>query len=498
MRGPHHFANAPSPSVSFALPGPGRLSGPCKSASAGLSRLGGSPLISCPKAGQGRRRSGHFTLLARHSNGPTRLAPLLLKPKWKNSLPVRGQITLGLKKYNQMKSKSIVLSLAGLLVSGLMTLAQSAAPATDTNQPATATAAPVTNAVDATATAVPATNTPDASAAPAATNAPDMSATNAPATNAAAAPATNAPEAAAPAATPAPAEVTASPAAAPVVGASNGPPDMSAVIPLIQMEDVPLTDAIKNLARQAGLNYMLDPKINYGAPGPDGRPIPQPTVSLRWENLTPDQALNAVLNNYNLTIVDDARTHTARITIKDPAAPDPLVTKIIQLKYAYATNLVTNVKSILQDKRSNVLPDARTSQLIVVATEKEMDTVDDLIARLDTPTKQVLIEARLIKTSKNPTTAKGVDWTGTLSQQHITFGNGNTTGSVLTGAASTAGNTAGNVAGTAVGAVGPPFTGSPTPAGPASGSSSGTTSLSSSTSALTTARGVGRYWSEHS
>ena len=39
------------------------------------------------------------------------------------------------------------------------------------------------------------------------------------------------------------------------------------------MDDVPLTDAIKNLARQAGLNYMLDPKIGYGQPGPDGKPI---------------------------------------------------------------------------------------------------------------------------------------------------------------------------------------------------------------------------------
>ncbi len=191
------------------------------------------------------------------------------------------------------------------------------------------------------------------------------------------------------------------------------------------MDEVPLTDAIKNLARQAGLNYMLDPKINYGTVGPDGHVSnPQPMVTLRWENLTADQALNAVLNNYNLIIIDDPKTKIARITIKDPAAPDPLTTKIIQLKYAYATNLLINAQAVLMDKRSKVMADARTSQLVVVATDKEMANIDQLVARLDTPTKQVLIEARLVETTKNPTTAKGIDWSGTLQAQHVNYGNG--------------------------------------------------------------------------
>ena len=106
------------------------------------------------------------------------------------------------------------------------------------------------------------------------------------------------------------------------------------------MDEVPLTDAIKNLARQANLNYMLDPKIPYGSVGPDGHTNPQPMVSLRWENLTADQALGAVLNNYNLTVSTDPKTRIARITVKDPAAPEPLVTKIIQLKYSDPTNIV--------------------------------------------------------------------------------------------------------------------------------------------------------------
>jgi type II secretory pathway component GspD/PulD (secretin) len=67
--------------------------------------------------------------------------------------------------------------------------------------------------------------------------------------------------------------------------------------------------------------------------------------------------------------------------------------------------------------------DVRTSQLVVLATEKEMDSVDELVVRLDQPTKQVLIEAKLMETSINPSTVKGVDWSGTLAAQHVTIGN---------------------------------------------------------------------------
>ena len=42
-------------------------------------------------------------------------------------------------------------------------------------------------------------------------------------------------------------------------------------IPLIQFSDVPITTAIENLARQAAINYMLDPKIGYGQPDQTGQ-----------------------------------------------------------------------------------------------------------------------------------------------------------------------------------------------------------------------------------
>ncbi|MEY2427728.1 MAG: type pilus assembly protein PilQ [Verrucomicrobiota bacterium] len=328
-----------------------------------------------------------------------------------------------------MKLKLSIVTLVGLVACCLAGFAQNNPPANETPAADAVAAAP-----DATAPAV----APDATAAAA----PDGSAVATepdatPATVAAEQPATQVAEPAAPlvaandakpAETPAPAPAPAPdaaapapvPAAAPAAAATSS---AGAVIPLIVMDDVPLTDAIKNLARQAGLNYIMDPAISFGQIGPDGKPIPQPSVSIRWENVTAEQALNALLNTYKLQLIEEPKTKIARITIKDPAAPDPLVTRIIQLKYANPSNMVFAVQGSLMDKRSRVTPDVRTSQLVVVGTEKELVEVERMVERLDTQTKQVLIEARLIETSLNPHTSKGIDWSGTLAAQNLAFGN---------------------------------------------------------------------------
>lgn len=192
------------------------------------------------------------------------------------------------------------------------------------------------------------------------------------------------------------------------------------VVPLIVIEDVPLTDAIRNLARQSNLNFQFDPRLT--AVGPDGKPTNQPNVSIRFENVTAAEALTAVLDNYNLALIRDQKSKIARVTVKDPKAEDPLVSRVIQLRYADPTNVVTLVKGSLSP-RSTVVADSRTSQLIVNTTEKELDGVIGLVTKLDTATKQVLIEARLVETSVNPTTIKGVDWSGTLEHQSFNFGN---------------------------------------------------------------------------
>jgi hypothetical protein len=78
------------------------------------------------------------------------------------------------------------------------------------------------------------------------------------------------------------------------------PPAKDEVIPLIEMENVPLTDAIRQLARQAHLNILLDPRLS--AP-----PYDRMTVSIRWQDVTAREALDALLDNYGLALVGTPR-----------------------------------------------------------------------------------------------------------------------------------------------------------------------------------------------
>ncbi len=291
-----------------------------------------------------------------------------------------------------MKKLMIAVLLGGLV------LRQAAL--SQTNADGTSQAPPTESATNTPAAANAAT--PTASPAVAESNAPAMStAGNETATNA-------------------PAATTSDQSASPD---TNAPAAPVASIPLVQFQDVPLTTAIENLARQAGINYLLDPKIGYGQPDQNGQVKAEPTLSIRWENVTAEQALLALLDNYGLQLIQDKNTHIARITTKDPSAPPSLTTRVIQLKYASVSNMTVAVQSVFSDKRSKVLPDSRTSQLVVVATDPEQSAVDTLVAQLDTPTRQVLIEAKLVEISSNPSTKKGIDWSGTLSGQNVAFGN---------------------------------------------------------------------------
>jgi type II secretory pathway component GspD/PulD (secretin) len=309
-----------------------------------------------------------------------------------------------------MKSKLLIATLGMGLVSQWWAMSQTDTNSVATNQPAMSESAPA--AQPATAAETTASAAPNTAAMPAA--ATDTSSSVASSNETATVTAGGTPA------------VTATNAESSGVESANEAASAASNAPVvlpIQFQDVPITTAIENLARLAGINYLLDPKIAYGQPDQNGQIKPEPTISVRWENVSARQALLAVLDNYNLQLTEDPKTKIGRISVKNPNAPPPLITRVIQLKYASVSNMLVAVESAMTDKRSRVVGDARTSQLVVVATENEQDAVDTLVDQLDKPTRQVLIETRLMEVSSSPQTSKGIDWSGTLSAQNVSFGN---------------------------------------------------------------------------
>ena len=188
------------------------------------------------------------------------------------------------------------------------------AGATAANPPAAPTAAANESPSAATSSETTAASAANPPAAPtAAANESPSAATSSETTAASAA---NPPAAPAAAANESPSAATTNETASAAKTQPTEPP----TIPLIQFQDVPITTAIENLARQAGINYLIDPKIGYGQPDQNGQIKAEPTLSIRWENVTAGQALMALLDNYGLQLIEDRKTQIARVTTKDPMA----------------------------------------------------------------------------------------------------------------------------------------------------------------------------------
>ena len=73
-----------------------------------------------------------------------------------------------------------------------------------------------------------------------------------------------------------------------------------APLPLIQLDNVPLPDALRQLARQARMNVILDPRVSQA-------PYRDIKVSVRWENVTAREGLIALVDNYDLVLVESVR-----------------------------------------------------------------------------------------------------------------------------------------------------------------------------------------------
>ena len=84
----------------------------------------------------------------------------------------------------------------------------------------------------------------------------------------------------------------------------SAPPVEDEVIPLIEIENIPLVDAIRQLARKAHLNIVINPKVSVVCE--------RATVSIRWHDVTAREALEALLDNYDLLLVETPRQSSGR------------------------------------------------------------------------------------------------------------------------------------------------------------------------------------------
>lgn len=140
------------------------------------------------------------------------------------------------------------------------------------------------------------------------------------------------------------------------------------------------------------------------------------SITLRLKNVPWDQALDIILKSKglgmrrvgNVAMVAPQEEIAAREKLELEAERQleelaPLRTEFIQVNYAKASDLAVLIKAEannLLSERGNVTIDQRTNILIVQDIAVNLQSIREMIIKLDIPVRQVLIESRIVNASE--------------------------------------------------------------------------------------------------
>ena len=172
----------------------------------------------------------------------------------------------------------------------------------------------------------------------------------------------------------------------------------------LNFQDIEVRAILQILADFTGLNIVVSDSVKGN-------------LTLRLQNVPWDQALDIILRtkglamrqNGNVVFIAPTEEVAAREKLdlesrKTVQELVPLRTEVIQVNYAKAGQLATLLKQTgekdksqsMLSARGSVVPDEATNSLVVQDTPDRIAEVRNLITKLDRPTKQVMIDSRVV------------------------------------------------------------------------------------------------------
>ncbi|HEX4438620.1 MAG TPA: type IV pilus secretin PilQ [Thermoanaerobaculia bacterium] len=177
----------------------------------------------------------------------------------------------------------------------------------------------------------------------------------------------------------------------------------------LDLKDADIKDVFRTISQLTGLNIVIDPDVRG-------------TVTVQLEDVPWDQALDLILKQNSLGYVLENNIMRIATTAKLQAeesdrarlaearqAAEPTRTVIKKLSYARASEITPTLQSVMS-KRGSIVVDGRTNTLIIREIPTYLPAVLQLIDNLDTATPQVVIESRIVETTKSLGRSLGINW----------------------------------------------------------------------------------------
>ena len=179
----------------------------------------------------------------------------------------------------------------------------------------------------------------------------------------------------------------------------------------LNFQDIEVRSVLQLLADFTGKNMVVSDTVS-------GR------ITLRLKNVPWDQALDIILKtkglsmreNDNVILVAPTEEIAAREKLELESTKQvedltPLRSDLIRMNFAKAGDIAALLKASenkLLSGRGNVTVDERTNTLLVQDIPAKLEEVRELIQRLDTPMRQVMIESRVVIANNDFTRDLGV------------------------------------------------------------------------------------------
>jgi type IV pilus secretin PilQ/predicted competence protein len=215
----------------------------------------------------------------------------------------------------------------------------------------------------------------------------------------------------------APANPAATPGTAPQVPPNAGNAEVeSGGVGVREFQGDDVGQVLRLLARQSKINMVVSEAVAG-------------TVTMRLEDVTAMQAIGIIVKAKGLFM--DKIDNVYYIKTAAERTAEPTESGSYQFSYARAKDVQPLIDSQLTPGAGKSQIDERTNSIFFRETRSNIDNIRNLLVQVDKPTKQVMIEARLVEVTANPKQSYGINWAGVVggsaSPQTVTYGGYNAT-----------------------------------------------------------------------
>lgn len=190
----------------------------------------------------------------------------------------------------------------------------------------------------------------------------------------------------------------------------------------LNIKDMDVREAIRLIYFGRGKNLIFSNDVKGAA-------------TLFVENVPYRTALNIILNENNLVMREEgnlvwimtqggyqnllASMQRGKEEEIKEIIEQPLVTEVVPVNYAMAEELQP-IAELMLSERGRIVRDRRTNSYIITDIPHAIKQLRRLLSEVDTPTRQVMIEARIVEVTDISSLNLGIQWGGKFAKPGIT------------------------------------------------------------------------------